>query len=275
MFDQNSDNGLLGIYDDAYDKAYDNDTIYETGINNINADTEQGSSFLNYRNEYAKAKGNNHDLLAMTSSPNLGSIIEAIDGTDSLSSYKSAADTRLTTNQAAFNALLSTYSTAYNSYFSSPYITNAKKTPPSVSESDSSNNTVIIAQLVALNQRLIESAQNIVGEMNTMSQTTNTNLNQRITSNQDRLRTVIDQLKNQYEQLNEKKYDNDSIEGVIETTELDMNSDYIHYIVYFFIGITLIVSIFYISLNPNADIKKVIILLVALLLVYIISRRGQ
>jgi hypothetical protein len=227
--------------------------------NTINADTEQGSTFLEYKQKYATASGNNHYLLSESSSPNLGSIVEAVDGTDSVSRNKSATQTNLTANQKEFNDLLSKYSLAYNGYI--------------LTLTSSSDNSESEAKLQELNNQLITKAQTIVTEMNSLNQMDNT-LSE---SNQDTKSILVQrikELKEHQDKLNgfNKNHDSDSIDGKLETSALSMNSIYYHYIVYFFIGLTLIGFIFYISMNPNADIMKAVFLLIALSAVYIISR---
>lgn len=237
---------------------FSNLDIYE---DKIDADTEQGASFLEYKKEYAKANGNNHALLSESSSSDIGSIIEAIDGSDSISGKQSALEKNLSNNQAVFNALLSEYTTAYNIYIKN------------IKNSNYSNNSVDEAQLLALNNELLRLAETIVSESRQL-QTTDIDLKNRIDKKLQDIIVDINKLQGQQQKFVKfnDKYDTDSVDGAIETTSLNMNSIYAHYIVYIFIALTLIVFIFNISINPEADVMKSIILLVALLAVYIISR---
>ena len=68
------------------------------------------------------------------------------------------------------------------------------------------------------------------------------------------------------------KYDVESINGAIETTELNMTSMYYHVFVYMAIVITLIAFIFNLMVNPNANVLNAIYVLVALSMVYIVSK---
>ena len=247
----------LGIYD-----ANDNNTINDNNSindNNINADTEQGNSFLGYKKEYANAKGNNHDLLAVSSSSNLGSIVEALSGTDSVNQHQDVNQQSISASQAAFNTLLSKYTTAYNNYISS---------------SADSNNTVAEINLLKLNNELITMAENIVINELSQMKVSDSSLRKSIDEKQKNLTDYISQLQVQKQQLTQlhKNNDADSIDGSIETTSLSMSSAYVHYLVYFFVGILLIVFIFNLSINPNADVMQSVFLLVALLAVYVISR---
>jgi hypothetical protein len=236
---------------------------------NINADTLQGITFLDYKKEYAKASGNTHSLLSVSSSPQLGSIIEALDGSDSLSSYQDAIQQSLSTNQAAFDSLLSQYTTAYANYIKDINTTSYYST------TDSSNNSVSELKLLDLNRELVNLAQKISTEIGQL-QVTDSSLREIIEYQQAKIYDYISELEYQQETISitdEEDYnDMDSVDGQIETTELHVNSVYYHYIVYFFISITLIVFIFNIYSNPEADTMKAVFLLVALLGVYVISR---
>jgi hypothetical protein len=234
---------------------FSNLDIYE---DKIDADTEQGASFLEYKKEYVKSGGNNHSLLSESSSSDIGSIIEAIDGSDSISGKQSALEKNLSDNQTIFYALLSQYTTAYNIYITK------------IKNNNYSNNSADEAQLLALNNELIRLAETIVSEAQQL-QTTDEALKLKIEKKQQDIILDINKLQGQKQKI-VKFYDTDSVDGAIETTSLNMNSIYAHYIVYVFIAITLIVFIFNISINPEADVMKSIILLVALLAVYIITR---
>ena len=65
---------------------------------------------------------------------------------------------------------------------------------------------------------------------------------------------------------------NTNLDGSIETTQLMMTSQYYHYLVYFFISLTLLAFIFNIMVNPQADTKNAAFVVTALLLVYFITR---
>ena len=254
----NQDN--LGIYDNNDDNA------------NYSADM-QGVSFMDYRKKFIKTGSDEHDLLTQTSSSTVGSIMEAMNGAESISGYQSTAEQILSADEDAFNALLSQYTTAYNSYISSTYMTNVKN-GVAPSATDSSNNTLLKANLQSLNDRLLTLATTIAREIDALKRTTNTNLRVSIADKQAALIERIDELKaqrGQFEHIN-NNYDIDSMDGAVETTALNMDAFYLHYIVYFFIGVVLVVFIFNISVNPEADTKKATFFIAALFSVYIISR---
>jgi hypothetical protein len=88
------------------------------------------------------------------------------------------------------------------------------------------------------------------------------------------MRFNLNSLNEHKKKLNEMtgKYDLESINGAMETTELNMNSMYYHAFVYMLIALTLFAYIFNLMVNPNASVLNAIFVLGALFMVYIISR---
>lgn len=242
----------------------------DTSNSILNESDEQGIDFLDYRNKNNSSMDIN--LIEQSSSPGIGSIIEAVDGQDSLTSYKSELQKKLSANQTLFQTKLSAYTTKYNTYISSAYITKLKNNSiPTVS--DTSANILIVAELNTLNGELIALARTIIQDINGLN-TNDISLRQQIQTKRAKLINYIEELEEQREYLSDymQHYDTESVDGAIETSVLHMNSVYVHYIVYFFIGLTLIVFIFNITINPEADVMRSVFLLVALFAVYIISR---
>jgi hypothetical protein len=91
---------------------------------------------------------------------------------------------------------------------------------------------------------------------------------------QQDMRFNLNELNNQKRKINEMtgKYDRNSINGAMETTELNMTSMYYHVFVYMAIAITLLAFIFNLMVNPNANVLNAIFVLGALSVVYIISK---
>jgi hypothetical protein len=144
------------------------------------------------------------------------------------------------------------------------------------SATDSSNNTVAQANLQDLNTRLLTLARTIATGLTSLN-VADTELRSSIAKKQTELQTYIAKLETQHGQLISKIQTNelDSIDGAVETTTLHVQSVYFHYIVYFFIGIVLIVFIFNISVNPNANAMNAVFFLGALLAVYLLSRQAM
>jgi len=230
----------------------------------LNEDTTQGASFLEYKKKYGANSSNNHELLNETSGPGLGSIME---GLDSLPAYKPDIQTQLSADEAAFNILLVQYSTAYTTYI-------ANLNTGKASSADNSGN---LLQVNNLYSQLITKANAIKTGLSQLNLPDyNNRLSQTARDKQAAINTAIQQFQAKQETISNIKaqYDSDSADGALETTGLTMDSHYIHYLVYFFIGIVLLVFIFNIAMKPDADVTKSIFFLVALFAVYIISRRA-
>ena len=91
---------------------------------------------------------------------------------------------------------------------------------------------------------------------------------------QEDMRFNLNELNEHKKKISEMRenYDLESINGAMETTELNMTSMYYHVFVYMLIAVTLFAYIFNLMVNPNASVLNAMIVLGALTLVYIISR---
>lgn len=226
----------------------------------LNQHIEQGIQLKKYGRKYYNE--NQHTLLADSSSPEWGSIVEAFDGDDSIQKKKSV-EGMTTQSNTEFNNLVSDYATAHKTYAS----TMIGRKPPTD------------AIRIAMESSLADQRNTIIANSNQFQASINSNSGENLmtslANNQDKLNGYLTEIEQQQIAdaiTNKNKYDDISIAGAIETTSLNMNSMYYHYLVYFFISITLIAFTFNMIVNPNADVMKAIIVLGALILVYIITR---
>jgi hypothetical protein len=60
-----------------------------------------------------------------------------------------------------------------------------------------------------------------------------------------------------------------SLAGQLETTTLNVYSNYYHYLVYLLVAVTLIAFIFYLLLNPEANVVNIMYVVSGLVLVFI------
>ena len=75
-----------------------------------------------------------------------------------------------------------------------------------------------------------------------------------------------------FDKLNYKKDTKSTLAGQLETSSLKMTSEYYQYLVYFILVVTLLAFIFNIMINPEANTKNAVFVVIALLLVYFITR---
>jgi hypothetical protein len=219
----------------------------------INKHMEHGMQFIKFKN--TMNTDNEFSFLQNSSSPEYGSIIEALEGHESTQTTTPSDSTPVTAEEESFKILMSEYSTLYMTYTA----TMLSKDPSDVSRRE------MEAELNARKNALLDMATIIMNNIRASS-SRSSSMN-------------AENLQNAMNELNEKTvqpintYDENTISGKIETTKLNMTSMYYHYIVYFFICLILISFTFNIFINQNADVMNAIIVVGALLLVFLISKK--
>ena len=236
----------LGIYNNYY--------MYEKNSKpDINKHMEHGMQFIKFKN--TMNTDNEFSFLQKSSSSEYGSIIEALEGFESTHLTTPSDSTPVTAEEESFKILMSEYSTLYMSYIE----TMLSKDPSDVSRRE------MEAELNTRKNALLDMATIIMNNIRASSSSTSS--------------INAENLQNAMNELNEKTvqtintYDENTISGKIETTKLNMTSMYYHYIVYFFICLILISFTFNIFINQNADVMNAIIVVGALLLVFLISKK--
>jgi hypothetical protein len=253
-----SDN--LGVYNNNY--SYDGSEPMYDNNNHI----EQGVNFMKYSKLYDTARGNKHSLLFETSSPNIGSIAEAFQGSEE-SVYANSVVIRraISDDETEFNALLSEYSTLYNTYTTSLLKTNPTAT-------DLAQRKVMEEQLRSKSLRLAVLANSIQTNIYELSKLGEQPGSDVVAKNAYILRVINEISKQKNDTENKIYYDTNTVDGKIETSTLNTNSIQLNYIIYFILAITIIAFTINIILNPNADVTTAIYVVSALIVIYIFSR---
>ena len=241
---------------------YNNHHMYNENINyDINKHIEQGVQFKKYEKNYQG--DNEHGLLQNSSSSEWGSIVDATSSNNAINQrqfVEGMTPPPLSADAANFNQLVSAYSTLYNTYS-----TTMLRRPPTDAER--------IAMETALTQQkmtIVAAANQLQIDISALAS------GDSIIPPPTQLNDAMQQLKNQNKLLDSTdKYHTDTVLGKLETTELNMNSMYYHYFVYFVLSITLIAFTFNILVNPNANVMNAIYVVGALLAVYFISRKSN
>ena len=245
----------LGIYNNYY--MYEKNSKPDT-----NKHMEHGLEFINFKNRMNN--DNEFSFLQNSSSPEHGSIIEALEGDNSITSSTPNDTTPMTAEEESFKILMSEYSTLYITYI---------ETMLSKDPSDESRINME-ADLNTRKNALLDMATNIMNNIKAISSSSSNSSSNSSTNSMN-----AENLQNAMNELNEKTiqsintYDENTISGKIETSKLNMTSMYYHYIVYFFICIMLISFTFNIFINKNADVMNAIIVVGALLIVFLISKK--
>jgi hypothetical protein len=237
--------------------------MYNENIGDVlDQDIQQGLQFTNYGKKYYE--DNEHKLLEESSSPLWGSIVEAFNGPNSVKPQNPVpAAQAMLNDQKQFNDLVSKYANAQNTY--SYTILSNKRTDL--------HRTSMEKDIATQRNNLIKRGKQIQTN-NTALLATNNKLRKQISTNQPILKNKamnLNQQRMRIDQIN-KKYDKNTLGGLIETTELTMNSMYYHYLVYFLISVTLIAFTFNILVNPNANVMNAIIVVCTIIMIYLITR---
>jgi hypothetical protein len=241
----------------------------DTGIYDTTQTDEQqmaqGKTFNLYSKKYESVTGNNLPYLTLTSSPNWTSIIEALNGDNSLGQMNAVIKKKISEYEAEYNQILSAYSVQYKIFSNS--ILNVSATQP-LTASDIQKNAIIVADLRTKNARLLTLARLIVTDINKLETSDKTN---QLSLNQQRIELInsMNKLESEKQEMYTKKYDEDSLTGSIETSELNHRSKYIHYLVLFIIAVTILSFLFYISVNPNANVMNAVYVVGTLIILYI------
>jgi hypothetical protein len=235
-----------------FDKFMGNNLGYTINPDyDMNTHIEQGVQFNKKSNII-----NEHQLLEVSSSPMLGSIVEAFNDEYSVNQHNQIRFSPMSEDQTNFNNIVSQYARDQYEY---TYM--------------GLNSTPSEAARMEMERSLNDQKNTILAAANGINNNMK-DLRWAVTNNQNKITNNISEL-NQYHSLAtdiKNNFDSTSVSGQIETTELNMNSMYYHYLVYFILSITLIAFTFNIIVNPDANVMNAVVVLVALVIVYLISR---
>lgn len=235
----------LGIYNNYH--MYNKNDNYD-----INKHIEHGVEFLKFKKRKHET---DHTLLQTSTSSDYGSIIEALDGDDSVPPTSTTTDVYpMSEEEESFKILLSEYSTLYTTYMSTMLTKDVSDL-----ERIKMENTLNMKKSV-----LLDLAYQLMN--NSGSSLTST------IDNQNKIMNYINELNTIT--INKKNpYDENTVKGKLETTQLNMTSMHYHYIVYFLICVTLISFTFNLIVNENADVMNAIIVVGGLLIIFLVSRK--
>ena len=257
----------LGIYNNntSYDSTSYDSTSNESTLTNLDKDIQQGVAFMKYSKEFENAKDNQFSLLANTSGPNVGSIIEAYqDGRNSTQNNSQVTQGRMSPTEAQFNTLLSEYTRAYTTF-------NAALLKPRPSTNDLALQKAMEQQLLLRYQQLYSLANTLQNNSKPAHSFVVTNMNNGM---HRRLSAKMVELNQQTKLLQHaaKRSEDTDVKGQLETTSLSTTSNHLHYLVFLITAITVIAFIVYLTVNPTADVTRVIYVMGILLVIYVVSR---
>jgi hypothetical protein len=222
----------------------------------------QGQEFMYYERVYANNAKKDLELLELTSSPNLESIIETLDNGDSTNSNKNINHLSISSMEDEFNRTLVKYNTAYK-YFMENNI--SKNT-------DNITNNYYFKSLQRLNNKLISLAKIINSELSKITVTDN-QLKRQFDLQQQKLNSYISSLNTDKQTITGVTKDYNTISGLDSESKISMVSNKYNYIVWFILAITIVVLIIHISASGSvSNAKGSIILVISLIILYYISQ---
>jgi len=203
----------------------------------------QGQEFKEYERIYNNNSKRDLELLQMTSSPSLNSIIETLLGDDSIKSNSNYSNVSISKLEDEFNRTLVKYNNAYKDFMEN----NLQKNIDEIKKSNYYKN------LQRLNNKLISLAKVINNELKNII-VVDGKLKQDLETQKDKLNSYIQSLDNDRELMNKTSKEYNVIKGENESVKLKLISNKYQYIVWFILAITFVFITIYIINDDN--IKK-------------------
>ena len=233
-------------------------------LNNKTTDPNllQGQEFKEYERIYNDNSKRDLELLQITSSPSLNSIIETLLGEDSIKSNSNYSNVSISKLEDEFNRTLVKYNNAYKDFMEN----NIQK------NTDELTNSRYYKKLQRLNDKLISLAKVINNELKNII-VVDGNLKHDLENQKDKLNLYIQSLDNDRKLMNKTSKEYNIINGENDSVNLYLISNKYQYIVWFILATTLIIITIYIINYDNLSNRKyIILLLIALILLYIVGQ---
>ena len=223
---------------------------------------DQGIEFLNYSR---KNNSTQNDLLQESSAPEWSSIVEAMGSRGSTSSQTNYLRYEINTLEKTFHIKITEYSILTKSY-----IELLRKKPLS-----SADKATILEKREILKSKyneIKEIATKIKDDIDSLS-TNGKDMNKNISDLQIRLHKQMYNLDLTKRKIdNVQNIDNNSLDGSVETTTLNVTSIYYFYVVWIILAITVLGFTVNAIINPNASIINAAIVVGSLGGVYLIAK---
>jgi hypothetical protein len=219
----------------------------------------QGQRFMEYGRVYASAARPHLQLLEISSSPEINSIVETFNDDNSMISNKTVDNSSISGIEKEFNRTLNKYTAAYKNFTET---TLNGKNSKEVIQSYFSN-------LQRLNDKLISLAKAMGNELVVKDK----NLKGGLDNHQLKLKTYISKLNEDRRNIMNINKGYDTVSGEYINSELNLVSNQYNYIVWFILSITVIsITIHVIMSNSVSDNVGNIILIVSLISLFLIVK---
>jgi hypothetical protein len=222
-----------------------------TGLED-NENLLQGQKYMEYGRLYAKSVHPHLASLQTTSSPDIGSITESMNGMNSVNATTNHNNSNeISENEKEFNKNLNEYAITYKTL--SEDILNKK-------EYNQTKNKSVMQHLTKLNKKIISLAEKINNELS-VKLGGNKELNKNISNKQSQLKKYI-------HKMSDITKDNETtINGMEESSRLNAISNYLFYLVWFIVVIIVIILLLT-GMNSNSMTTLILISLLFILFLF-------
>ena len=222
----------------------------------------QGQEYLYYERVYANRAKRDLELLELTSSPNLESIIETLDNADSTKSNQSVTNVSISSLEDEFNRTLVKYNSVYKNFME----TNVRK------NIDNIKNNQYFKNLQRLNDKLISLAKVINDQLSNIIVIDN-EMKKDLDTQQQKLNQYISTLDSDRKQMTGVSNNYDTISGENEQSKISLVSNKYNYFVWFILAATIIAITIHISASSSiSNLKGGVLVIISLILLYFITQ---
>lgn len=223
----------------------------------------QGQEFLHYERVYLNRAKKDLELLELTSSPSLQSIIETLDNNDSTKSNQDVQPVSISSLEDEFNRTLVKYNASYRDFMENSIKNNT----------DDLTNNQSYKNLQRLNDKLISLAKVINDQLSSII-VIDSKMKSDLDNQQKKLNNYITSLGTDQQVISSSYKNYNTIVGENEESKISLTANRYNYFVWFILAITIVAITIHITVSSSiSNMKGGLIVIVSLILLYFIARR--
>tara|TARA_B100001093_G_C26756451_1_gene983663 strand:+ start:272 stop:973 length:702 start_codon:yes stop_codon:yes gene_type:complete len=216
---------------------------------------KQGKELLNFSNKYVTSLEPHLKKLQLSTSNNISSIVEALNSTDSINAKHIDDKGKISTLEDRFNRTLAKYSRT-NDHINKLLLENVK-VPDKTWQ-----------HLSKLNKELGNLVEELKKKINDLV-ITDMKLYNDLEKHKEQLEKHTNSIQSDKDKISEIKQNFNTVIGVNEDTRLQMKSNWLHYIVWFILAVTVISILIHTNqANRPGQLAYMVILVTMLIIVY-------
>jgi hypothetical protein len=224
----------------------------------------QGQKFKDYERKYLNLAKPHLLRLQQTLAPRVSTITEAMQDLDSSMGKSQGYINSVSSNaENIFNQTMAKYSQVYKTMSDE----NIKKQK----DKDYVIDTTLTTQLDSLNKQLIDQAKQINNDMENM-RSENSEINKTMEAKREVLGNYIQKI-NEIHKKQARPYDNDTLVGQQESTQLVLNSNYYLYLFLMVLSILILFFVFKVALMSDSNNSLLLIILISLSIGFLLYKQ--